>query len=299
MQLETLYKTPSGSESVARIGGAALGHFVRGPLDVAWRAENQIGSQGLVVFPSRAVEIAQEGRPRALANPGSAIFYNPSACYYRKLVDPRGDDCRYIALSDALWREIVCDLDPKHTGRELFRFAAGPISPAIAVRFGALLRALQGGVDALAAEEEMLALARGLVEGAVAEDVARSFRPEPLASHIEAARALEGLLSLRFRENDTLDQLASRVGLSPYHAARLFRRVTGRSLHGYRERLRILASLPEIASGERLDVIALGLGYASHAHFSDRFRKIMGFPPRDARATAGSTISKAPTRRSP
>ena len=126
-----------------------------------------------------------------------------------------------------------------------------------------------------------MTLASLLVDAALPE-IARAADPPP-ARHREAAHALELVLSERFRKSDTLESARFPVGLSPYHAARVFRRVTGQSLHGYRDRLRILAPLPEIASGERLEVIARGLGYASHAHFSDRFRRMVGVPPRAAR----------------
>ena len=151
---------------------------------------------------------------------------------------------------------------------------------ALSLRFQHELRRV-ARTDALTLEESLVSLASLLVDAAL-PDLARAEAPPP-AHHREAAHALEIVLSERFRKNDTLQELASQVDLSPYHAARVFRRVTGHSLHGYRDRLRILASLPEIASGERLDVIARGLGYANHAHFSDRFRRMVGVPPRTAR----------------
>ena len=97
MDGRTLYKTPHGSESIVRAGPATLGHFVRSAADVAWRTENRIGDQAVVVLGSRAVEIAQEGREKVVGHRGTAVFYNPGAHYRRGLVDPRGDDCRYIA----------------------------------------------------------------------------------------------------------------------------------------------------------------------------------------------------------
>ena len=69
------------------------------------------------------------------------------------------------------------------------------------------------------------------------------------------------------------------MGLSPFHAARLFRRYTGSSIHAYRDQLRVRAALPEIVAGRRLDDLALKLGFASHSHFTDRFRRTFGVPP--------------------
>ncbi len=43
--------------------------------------------------------------------------------------------------------------------------------------------------------------------------------------------------------------------------------------------LRLRTSLDRIAAGERLADLAEDLGFASQAHFSDRFRRAYGAPP--------------------
>ncbi len=72
----------------------------------------------------------------------------------------------------------------------------------------------------------------------------------------------------------TLPRIARRVHSSPFHLARVFRRMTGLSLHQYLTRLRLRAALERLADGESdLTALALALGFASHSHFSDAFRR--------------------------
>lgn len=209
------------------------------------------------------------------------MFYDGGTAYRRRLVDPRGDECVFFALGDDRWREIVDHADPGWTGGGLFRFARGPIRPALALRAAALVRARlrDPGRDPLAIEEALLELGAALVSDAArAHD--RPVRDAPItARHRDQVHALEALLSARFREDLGLDALAAAVGLSPFHAARLFRRFTGASLHRYREDLRLHAALAALPSAPRLDALALELGFASHRHFTDRFSRRSGVPP--------------------
>jgi AraC-like DNA-binding protein len=76
----------------------------------------------------------------------------------------------------------------------------------------------------------------------------------------------------------SLSELARAVFSSPFHLARVFRRETGTSLHGYQTRLRLSVALERLADGASdLTTLALDLGFASHAHFTDAFRR--GFHP--------------------
>ncbi len=78
----------------------------------------------------------------------------------------------------------------------------------------------------------------------------------------------------------TLARIARRVHSSPFHLARVFRRMTGLSLHRYLTRLRLRAALGRLADGESdLTALALALGFASHSHFSDAFRREFNVTP--------------------
>jgi AraC-like DNA-binding protein len=267
-----------------------VGRFARSAASHLWTTENQIGQHPLIVFPDVPVRIEQAGRAPVIATRATAVFYDPHTVYRRRLLDPRGDRCHYVALEPTLWDEVRREVDPRWEA-DGFRAPGGPVHPALRLAFERLLLLVAAPtVDELAADEAVLAVAGAALRASADAE------PPPGAlarRHREAAAALEAHIASRFRVNDSLHDLAQAVGLSAFHAARLFRRHTGLTMHAYRERLRLAESLRAIAAGERLDEVGLGVGFASHAHFTDRFRRAFGFPPSAARA---STITKAPGR---
>ncbi len=82
----------------------------------------------------------------------------------------------------------------------------------------------------------------------------------------------------------SLHDAADAAGCSLFHLARQFRRYTGLSLHGYRQRLRLAAALQRLEDGERdLAGLAYELGYSSQSHFGDAFHREIGVTPARAR----------------
>jgi AraC-like DNA-binding protein len=74
------------------------------------------------------------------------------------------------------------------------------------------------------------------------------------------------------------------VHVSPFHLARIFQQQTGVPVHRYLTQLRLRASLERLADGEEdLTTIALELGFSSHSHFTDAFRREFGQPPSEIR----------------
>lgn len=78
----------------------------------------------------------------------------------------------------------------------------------------------------------------------------------------------------------TLADLAAEVGATPFHLCRSFRAVTGWRLHQFRDQVRVRTAL-ELISRRRGDLtgLALELGYSSHSHFTEAFRRSFGVPP--------------------
>jgi AraC-like DNA-binding protein len=82
----------------------------------------------------------------------------------------------------------------------------------------------------------------------------------------------------------TLNHVADAACCSLFHLARAFRKHTGLSLHGYRQRLRLAAALQRLEEGER-DIAALAyeLGYSSQSHLGAAFVRELGVTPAQAR----------------
>ena len=89
-----------------------------------------------------------------------------------------------------------------------------------------------------------------------------------------------------------LSEMGLRVGISPSHFARKFRRSTGLSLQRFVNQRRILASLPLLqANSDSLAILALNLGFSSQSHFTRLFSDLTGWTPakfqRQVRRTVG------------
>ena len=100
---------------------------------------------------------------------------------------------------------------------------------------------------------------------------------------VESAR---DVIARRFKENLSLADIARELECSVFHLARIFKARTGFSLHAYRNQLRLRAALERIHEpGVDLIEIALDLGFSSHSHFTECFRRNFGMTPSAVRET--------------
>jgi AraC-like DNA-binding protein len=226
------------------------------PDDAAWHEVNVIESDApIVVFPGAIVGIRQQGRSPLVASPNVAVLYRPGQSYTRELRDPRGDRCVYVRVRDLCVAETAVPLDARAF-----------------VRHRRLL-------DSDAIEESAIALVDDVVG-------TRPVRSERLV------RAAVELLTTTYTERLTLGEIATRLAVSPFHLARVFRAGTGFSLHGFRTQLRLRVAwdrLPE-ARGD-LTRLALELGFASHSHFTDSFRRAFGVAPSRIAEAGGARLA--------
>jgi len=145
----------------------------------------------------------------------------------------------------------------------------------------ALVRGLGQGAsyDPLALEAAALSIVGDVAKSACqlagrrrkAVDSARTRR-----NYVQDALAI---LGERFREPLRIEDIAEALYVSPYHLCRLFKRETGISIHRYLNRLRLREALEPAADGVNLCELALSLGFGSHSHFTNAFRKEFGVPP--------------------
>jgi AraC family transcriptional regulator len=82
-----------------------------------------------------------------------------------------------------------------------------------------------------------------------------------------------------------LEELASAAYLSPFHFARLFKKLTGASPHAYLASLRVQRAQQLLAETDlSISELSARVGYASPSHFSKAFRQTTGMTPRAFRA---------------
>lgn len=119
-------------------------------------------------------------------------------------------------------------------------------------------------------------------------------------SHVRRADELElsraGLVDRRIRRavefmhaqlqrELQLDEIAAAAYLSPFHFARLFKKLTGATPHAYLANLRTTRAQTLLAETDlTVTEVSARVGYASSSHFSKAFRAATGMTPRAFRA---------------
>ena len=252
------------------------------------RREERSGAHE-VVFTRGGAFVKHVAGREVLADANHVLFFNGEEPYRVTHPLDGGDDCTVFRFATGVLCDALAEHDERVRDRPGAPFAHthGPARPAELMRQH-ICRAIarRGGLEADELAVELLGAA---LDGAYAVrgERPRAQRTTTNRAHRETARATQAVLNERFTEAMGLAEIARRVHSSPYHLARLFRRETGCSIHQYRGRLRLAAALERLAEGERdLTRLALGLGYASHAHFTDAFRRAFDITPSDFRRTA-------------
>jgi AraC family transcriptional regulator len=96
-------------------------------------------------------------------------------------------------------------------------------------------------------------------------------------------RALE-LMHAHLDRDLPLDEIAAAAYLSPFHFARLFKKLTGTSPHAYLAALRGKRAQSLLAETDlSISEVSTRVGYSSSSHFSKAFRQATGLTPREFR----------------
>lgn len=138
---------------------------------------------------------------------------------------------------------------------------------------------------------------RALIEQTLVQ-ILRNYAAPRLSEQLELSRA--GLVDRRIRRSVelmhtqidqelTLRQLAAASYLSPFHFARLFKKLTGVSPHNYLAGIRAARAQLLLAETD-LSVTEVGarVGYLSGSHFTKAFRLATGTTPREFRKSLAS-----------
>ena len=97
-------------------------------------------------------------------------------------------------------------------------------------------------------------------------------------------RAVE-FMQTHLEQDLPLKEIAAASYLSPYHFARLFKKLTGTSPHAYLASLRAARARSLLAETDLpVNEISSRVGYASPSHFTKAFRQATGLTPRAFRA---------------
>jgi AraC family transcriptional regulator len=257
-----------------------------------WRcqAENPIfansgpASDTLFAFPRESVWIRHAGRDPFVADANTVTYYNRGQTYSRQKLSARGDYCEWFAVAPDAVSETLAAHEPAAIDRRdsPFRFSHGPSDPESYLRQRLVFEHVskEPRADRLFVEEAVLSILADVARLAYVHD---GVKPRPRGKQrrdVDLVESARDVIARRFTDDLSLSDIAGEVGSSVFHLARVFKSRTGFSLHAYRNQLRLRAALERMAEpGLDLIEIALDLGFSSHSHFTETFRRSFGKTP--------------------
>jgi AraC-like DNA-binding protein len=246
-----------------------LGYVVCRPTpDV--RTEVEYPALNALALPISGVFAVHHGtRHHVVATPNHAVFLASGKPCRITFPGNVGDECLVMRLT----AEGLDRLAPRSLP------AQSPLSPRAILAQGVLWSRLsRGDADPLLVEE----LSVGLLVSALGSSHGGD-------GHSRYVRRAKEAICAAPERKWTLGELSDIVGISPYHLAHVFSREVGTSVYRYTVRQRLARALDAVLDSDLdLTSIALETGFASHSHFTARFRAFFGLTPDALRRSAGS-----------
>ena len=127
-------------------------------------------------------------------------------------------------------------------------------------------------------------------------------QPTVKLRRIRAVERVKEAVAVAPADGWSIARLGSIANLSAFHLCHVFRELVGTSIYDYVVRERLAQALNALLdSGDDITTIALDAGFASHSHFTARFRRFFGCTPtalrRGARAGQVGQLRKIMTAR--
>lgn len=276
MDRRQLLTLPSGHvEDVARPGSRRH------------RSGEEFSPEFQVSFPYRGVFVWHVGRDDIVGDANQILFVTGGEAF--RLSDPRPSGHAELILTPAF--SVLSELtetggfDP--ADHPLFRARSHRATPAIQRARTRLLyeASREDGLDVFAAEEELLALLRAVLE-------IEPLRIWPSPQTRRLIRRTKEFLESAFTRRLRLSDVADAVDASPAYLTGVFSRFEGVALQRYVTQLRLARALIELPYVDDLTALALDLGFSSHSHFTLVFRRAFGCTPSHfRRATRGRKSS--------
>jgi AraC-like DNA-binding protein len=242
------------------------------------------GAGHAVVVTRRGAFVREVEGERLFLDAASAAFWHPDEEYRVRHPVPGGDHCSVFELPAEAAAALLApdcgpDEEPRRARFPLRQALLG--GPAYLLHARALRLARDPHAGALAVEEAAVAFLRAAV--AAARGVASTPRPAARQAAEYAARVRE-LLARRWAEPLSLGEIARAVGCSPFHLSRLVAAAEGVTIHQLRLRLRLRGALERLLdTGDDIAAVAFAVGFTSHSHLGDAFRREFGVTPSAAR----------------
>lgn len=259
-----------------------IGQFRRGPKHSNFSGPHQIGGT-LIVFPRTSVIITHAGKGPVVADANTVMFYNDGQVYSRHMLSDKGDLCEWFAFRPRFVVEAVRSFDAHVDDHpfEPFQFTHGPSDTTSYLLQRLVVDHILASPqrDTLFIEEAVMCILKRVVANHYRQR-GMSPRKTSVSQELEVVDALQKVLAIRFEQNPSLEQIAAQLNYSPFHLCHIFRKHTGQSIRQYLNQLRLRTALEDVTQASTdLTSLALRMGFASHSHFTEAFRKTFGTPP--------------------
>jgi AraC-like DNA-binding protein len=290
-EVPTFHDTVVFETSLARIGA------FRCDADHAAFPQSDPIRNHCVWFSRTPVVIQPEHERAFVANGHTAAFYNQTQCFRRVRVGAVGDYSDWFAIDETVASQIIDARAPHILPRSHYPFPWShvTVSAETYLQQRQLFEAAAMGSrsDPLALEEGIVLLVdRVVIEAVTADARSRSLVIRP--RHRDLVHDTERLLSRTCDASISLSALARHVGSSVYHLCRVFRRITGATMHQYRQQLRLRTALEAVTQRRAtLTDIAVRVGFPSHSHFTKAFRREFGVLPSTLRRAVAQQSQRA------
>jgi AraC family transcriptional regulator len=251
--------------------------------------EEQSDVSGIVLMRHGAFS-RHFGKKTTTADVNQSTFFAKDSVYRVSHPGDCGDRGTSFVVAEPILIDIIRELDPSidEHPETPFPFTDGPCDAALFSRHRDYVRRLERieaePLEPLWADVTGLQLIADVIEAAFAHSGAKpTKRASTSNDHAERTEAAKTYLAAHIGENVSLDEVAATVNASPFNFARMFHRQTGLPPHRYLTQLRLRASLERLAESADITSIALELGFSSHSHFTDVFRREYGITPSEFR----------------
>jgi AraC family transcriptional regulator len=258
-----------------------IGAFAARPVSDAC---GDVERQGInvVVLPVSGVFSRHDSLGRHVTGtPSHAVLVAADTPYRLSFPGAIGDRALILRFGQA----VALDRLDCHGGRQ--ETASHGLLPAGAMMLCNLLwtRLARGEADAFEAEAlglDLLDISLNAMRG--------DSTPLRRSAHTRRTRAIERVkevVALAPAANWNVAKLAKVASLSPFHLCHVFRQTVGTSIYDYVLQERLAQTLDSVLDGgDDLTAIALDAGFASHSHFTARFRRFFGCTPTALRRIA-------------
>jgi AraC family transcriptional regulator len=255
----------------------------------AHSAEEQSEVNGIVLMRHGAFS-RHFGRRTSTSDVNQSTFFSKDSVYRVSHPGDCGDRGTAFVIAQPILRDIIRELDPSVDDRpdRPFPFTDGPCDTELFWRHREYVQRLERvevePLEPLWADITGLQLIADVIEAAYEHSGTKpKKRPATLEDHVERTEAAKNYLAAHIGENVLLDEVASAVNASPFNFARIFQQQTGLPLHRYLTRLRLRAALERLPETDDITTLAFDLGFSSHSHFTDVFRREFGKTPSEYR----------------